>query len=74
MDPISDLVLKIIKEIQSHMHDGIPSMGIPPLDPLNISKYDFDVREPSFKAYGQIRYTFAYFYRRSHACMYKQFT
>jgi len=53
-NPINDLVLKIIHEIQIHMHDGIPPY-IPPLDPLNISKYDFDVQESGFKAKGSLR-------------------
>jgi hypothetical protein len=55
IDPINDLVLKIIHEIQSHMHDGIPSLGIPPLDPLNITKYNFDINESKVKVYGQLR-------------------
>jgi len=38
------------------MHDGIPSLGIPPLDPLNITKYNFDINESKVKAYGQLRF------------------
>ncbi|CAL8091489.1 unnamed protein product [Orchesella dallaii] len=42
-DYLSKLILKIINDLKQHMHDGIPSLGIPPLDPLQLDDNSFHV-------------------------------
>jgi len=51
-DPITEIILKTILDIKSHMHEGIPALGIPPLDPFKIPDYHFDLKEPKYKLAG----------------------
>ena len=44
---------EVLQNAKAHMKDGIPALGVPPLDPLDIGKFAFkeDTSYANFKAY-----------------------
>ncbi len=41
-DAMTSVLLRIILDIQDSMKTGDPSLGVPPMDPLNITKIEFE--------------------------------
>ena len=39
-DPVDDFLKQILELLKQMMPDGIPELGIPPLDPFNVPHFD----------------------------------